>query len=173
MTAEDVVGYETMLRNDPKDTELHDDVALLYLSLGRPQEAATHFRTTASLKPTAAAHYNLATALSVAGSFDEAVKEYEAALQLKPDYGNAHNNLGTVLAARGRLPEAIPHFRDAVRIDPSSVQAHRNIAWFIATASGGSSAISEAVAAGERAATLTGRRDPMVLDALAAAYAAA
>ena len=35
MTAEDVVGYETMLRNDPNDTELHDDVALLYLSLGR------------------------------------------------------------------------------------------------------------------------------------------
>ena len=89
--------------------------------------------TTASLKPTAAAHYNLATALSVAGSFDEAVKEYEAALQLKPDYGNAHNNLGTVLAARGRLPEAIAHFRDAARLDPSSVQAHRNIAWYIAT----------------------------------------
>ena len=115
MTAEDVIGYETMLRSDPKDTELHDDVALLYLSLGRAQEAVTHFRTTSSLKPTAVAHYNLATALSVAGALDEAVKEYEAALKLKPDYGNAHNNLGTVLAAQGRLSDAIPHFRDAVR----------------------------------------------------------
>jgi len=100
------------------------------------------------------------------------VQEYEAALQLKPDYGNAHNNLGTVLAAQGRLSDAIPHFRDAVRIDPSSVQAHRNIAWFLATMSGGPSASAEAIAAGERAAALTGRRDPQMLDALAAAYAA-
>jgi hypothetical protein len=173
MTAEDVIGYETMLRSDPKDTELHDDVALLYLSLGRAREAVAHFRVTASLRPTATAHYNLATALSVAGSLDEAVKQYEAALQLKPDYANAHNNLGTVLATLGRLPDAIAHFREAARLDPASVPAHRNLAWYIATMSGGSTATAEAVAAGERAATLTGRRDPQVLDAVAAAYAAA
>jgi tetratricopeptide (TPR) repeat protein len=173
MTAEDVIGYETMLRSEPKDTELHDDVALLYLSLGRAQEAVGHFRVTDSLKPSAAAHYNLATALSVAGSIDEAVQEYEAALELNPDYASAHNNLGSVLAAQGRLPDAIAHFRKAARLDPASVQAHRNLAWYIATMSSGASGTSEAVAAGERAAALTGRHDPQVLDALAAAYAAA
>ena len=35
MTAEDIVGYETMLRANPEDAELHDDVALLYLALGQ------------------------------------------------------------------------------------------------------------------------------------------
>ena len=32
MTAEDIIGYETMLREDPSDAELHDDVAVLYLA---------------------------------------------------------------------------------------------------------------------------------------------
>ena len=34
MTGEDIVGYETMLKVDPNDAELHDDVALLYLGQG-------------------------------------------------------------------------------------------------------------------------------------------
>jgi Flp pilus assembly protein TadD len=173
MTAEDVIGYETMLRNDPRDTELHDDVALLYLSLGQPADAVSHFRATATLKPSASAHFNLATALTVAGQLDEAVHEYRAALALRPDYGSAHNNLGTVLAAQGRVPEAIAHFRDAARLEPANVQAHRNLAWHVATSAAGTAAIAEAVAAGERAAALTGKSDAQVLDALAAAYAAA
>jgi tetratricopeptide (TPR) repeat protein len=173
MTAEDVIGYETMLRSDPADTELHDDVALLYLSLGQAADAVRHFRATVAAKPSASAHYNLATALSVAGALDDAVREYEAALRLKPDYGSALNNLGSVLAAQGRLADAIGHFREAARLDPASVQAHRNLAWYVATMSNESGAMAEAVAAGERAAALTGRRDAQVLDALAAAYAAA
>ena len=35
MTREDITGYETMLRANPRDAELHDDVALLYLSPGQ------------------------------------------------------------------------------------------------------------------------------------------
>lgn len=174
MTAEDVIGLETMLQDDPTDAELHDDVAVLYLALGRAQEAVSHFRATTALRPDLpAAHFNLATALSVAGELDAAVAAYQEALRRRPDYGIAHNNLGSVLAARGRLDEAIVHFREAVRSDAGNVQAHRNLAWHLATAPSPSAAEQrEAVAAGERAAALTAGRDPQVLDALAAAYAA-
>jgi len=61
-----------------------------------------------------------------------------------------------------------------VRIEPSNVQAQRNVAWHLAirsTLTAGEQ--REAVAAGERAAALTSERDVQVLDALAAAYAAA
>ena len=40
MTAEDIIGYETMLRVDPDDTELHDDVALLSMSAGKTAVAS-------------------------------------------------------------------------------------------------------------------------------------
>lgn len=175
MTGEDVIGYETMLRANPSDAELHDDVALLYLSLGRAGDAVTHFRASMALKPAAsAAHFNLATALSVAGRLDEAIHEYREALKLRPDYASAHNNLGTVLSAQGKLAEAVPHFRDAVRLDPTNVQGQRNLAWHLATMPGQSAdAIEEAMRAGERAAQLTAQNDPQVLDTLAVAYAAA
>jgi tetratricopeptide (TPR) repeat protein len=175
MTGEDVIGYETMLRANPTDAELHDDVALLYLSLGRSTDAVSHFRASARLKPDAAsAHFNLATALSVAGELDEAVREYRLALTLRPDYAGAHNNLGTVLAARGQIREAIVHFREATRLDPNNVQGQRNLAWYLATTGPADEAsAAEAVRAGQRAARLTGERDAQVLDALAAAYASA
>jgi tetratricopeptide (TPR) repeat protein len=174
MTAEDIIGYETMLRSNPNDAELHDDVALLYLSLGAAQDAVRHFRASTALKPqNAAAHFNVATALSVAGSYDEAIKEYERALAINPGYASAHNNLGTVLAATGRRAEAIPHFRDAVRLDGRNVQAQRNLAWHLATGSIQPPDAREAIEAAERAADATQHADPQVLDALAAAYAAA
>jgi tetratricopeptide (TPR) repeat protein len=175
MTAEDIAGYETMLRASPWDAELHDDVALLYLSLGRGDAAVLHFQASLDLKPSnAAAHFNLGTALSVAGRLDEAVRAYREALRLRPDYASAHNNLGSVLATQGSHVEAIEHFRAATRADPSNVQAHRNLAWHLAqTGSGDAALLAEAVAAGERAATLTREQDPNVLDALAAAYKAA
>ena len=175
MTAEDIIGYETMLRADPADRELHDDVALLYLSLDRPREAVSHFRRSAELMPSdAAAHFNLGTALSVAGDLDAATAAYREALRLHPGYAAAMNNLGSVLAAQGRTDEAIARFRQAVHSDANNVQALRNLAWHIGQRRALSPALAaEAVAAAEKAATLTQHRDANVLDALAAAYAAA
>ena len=175
MTAEDVVGYETMLRANPRDAELHDDVALLYLSLGRATAAVEHFKASVALKSSdAAAHFNLATALTVAGDLEAAIRVYRDALRLRPDYASAHNNLGSVLASRGKIDEAVAHFREAIKADASNVQAHRNLAWYAANSPSASPALlSEAVTAGETAARLTKHGDANVLDALAAAYRAA
>lgn len=175
MTAEDIIGYETMLRANPADRELHDDVALLYLSLQRPRDAVTHFRRSAELQPSdAATHFNLGTALSVAGDLDAATAAYREALRRRPRYAAALNNLGSVLAAQGRTDEAIAQFRQAVESDANNVQALRNLAWHIGQRRDVPPALArEAVAAAEKAATLTQHRDANVLDALAVAYLAA
>ena len=128
MLAEDIIGYETMIRAAPADVELHDDVALLYLQLGRPNEAAAHFEASARLKPeSAATHYNLGTAQTRIGRFEEAIGEYRRALQIKPDYVDAHNNLGSVLSSLGRLDEAVDQYREALRADPNHAAAHNNL----------------------------------------------
>ena len=127
LLAEDIVGYETMIRADPSRVQRHDDVAVLYLELGRALEAAAHFEASAALKPqSAAAHFNFGTALTMAGRLDEAIVQYQQALQIRPDYGLAHNNLGNVLLRLGRPGDALQHFRDAVRLDPSNAEAHYN-----------------------------------------------
>jgi tetratricopeptide (TPR) repeat protein len=101
----------------------------LYLELGRATEAVAHFAAVTKLKPdSAAAHFNLGTALTVAGTLDDAIGEYQVALQIRPDYASAHNNLGGILLERGSAADALPHFRQALQIDPANVEAHYNMA---------------------------------------------
>jgi hypothetical protein len=129
VAAEDVKGYEVEIEKHPADAGLHDDVALLYLELGRSAPAIAHFTTSLSLKAdSAAAHYNLGTALTVARRLDEAAAEYREALRIDPSYANAHNNLGNVLLAQQKYDEAIAEFTEVVRLQPESAAAKNNLA---------------------------------------------
>jgi Flp pilus assembly protein TadD len=123
MTGEDIIGYETMLKATPNDAELHDDVALLYLGMGFVANAVRHFQASAAIKPeSAAAHFNLGTALAQAGRFDDAVIAFRGALSRRPDYAVAHGNLGRVLLIKGDAGEALTHLQEAVRLDPNNPQ---------------------------------------------------
>ena len=85
VAAEDVKGYEAEIEKHPGDAALHDDVALLYLELGKGDRAIAHFTTSRDLKPqSAVSHYNLGTALTVARRLDEAAGEYREALRIDP-----------------------------------------------------------------------------------------
>jgi tetratricopeptide (TPR) repeat protein len=207
--AEDVIGYEARIKAEPGSAALHDDVALLYLDLGRPADAVRHFEISASMNPeSAAAHFNLGTALTVLGRIDDAVARYRKALELRPDYAVAHNNLGAILFRLERFDEAERHLTEAVRIDAANAEArdnlgrllqalgntahaieqfaaatrlrpdwavpHVELAWLLATTR--DEAFRDpprAVALATHASSLTGGRDAVMLDALAAAYAAA
>ena len=124
MTVEDIAGYETMLRVDPKDAELHDDVALLYMGVGQMAPAVRHFEASVALKPdSAAARFNLGTALAQTGLLDQSVAAFRAALARRNDYALAHGNLGPVLLAQGKTGDALKHLQEAVRLDAANPQA--------------------------------------------------
>ncbi|HEC17229.1 MAG TPA: tetratricopeptide repeat protein [Sedimenticola sp.] len=75
----------------------------------------------------AAARMRAGLALEKQGRPDEAIREYEKALELNPDHVNAHQRLGVVLHRLGRLDEAIGHYREVVRLRPGSAAAHYNL----------------------------------------------
>jgi tetratricopeptide (TPR) repeat protein/mono/diheme cytochrome c family protein len=125
---EDIVGYETVLRRTPDDVGLHDDLALLYLEVGRIDDAILQFSESTRLVPgKAAAHFNLGTALIAAGRMNEATVHFRKALELDPNYTPALNNLGSLLAADGQLEEAAAHYRRVLEIAPRSAQALNNL----------------------------------------------
>jgi Flp pilus assembly protein TadD len=127
--AEDVRGYEVEIEKHPADAALRDDAAMLYLELGRADEAIAHFATSLALKPqSAVAHYNLGTALTVARRLGEAADRYRAALRIDPGYANAHNNLGNVYLAEGQFQAAIAEFREFARLQPQSATGLKNLA---------------------------------------------
>ena len=126
--AEDTIGYEREIERDENDIGLHDDVAQLYLNIGRPEEAVKHFAASARLNASSpSTHFNLGTALIVAGRAEEAKAEFDRALAIRPDYAQAHNNLGSIFLAQGRTAEALVHFREALRIEPANVEAYSNL----------------------------------------------
>jgi Flp pilus assembly protein TadD/cytochrome c5 len=128
VAAEDVLGYEMEIERLPGDAGLHDDAALLYLELGRPDRAVEHFQKTLALRgDVAQAHYNLGTAMTLARKFDEAVYEYQRAIRIDPGYANAHNNLGNVFLAQKKYDEAIREFTEVVRLQPNSSAAMKNL----------------------------------------------
>jgi len=126
--AEDVIGYRRILESEPESVALHDDLAGLYLELGRAHDAVSQFEASAKLRPElAATHFNLALALTLAGKLDDAIGQYRRALDIRSDYALAHNNLGGILLQKGDVNEALVHLREAVRIDPTNAEAQNNL----------------------------------------------
>jgi len=150
--ATDTIGLEALIRREPERVQLRNDIAVLYMELDRPAEAATHFAEALKQKPDApAAHFNYGTALAASGRLEEAVAEYKRALQLRPEYAIAHNNLGSALLRLGRPDEALAAFREAARVDPRLGEAHLNAGLL----SGAAGDFAEAVARFRRALQLS------------------
>jgi tetratricopeptide (TPR) repeat protein len=73
------------------------------------------------------ARYSLGATLAMGGQLDEAVAQYQQALEIEPDNAVTHNNLGLALRARGQWDEALAHFRKAVEVRPDFAAAHVNL----------------------------------------------
>jgi tetratricopeptide (TPR) repeat protein len=148
VAAEDVIGYETEIERHPADIGLHDTVAMLYLELDQPERAVEHFRRTLASQPdSAAAHYNVGTALTVARRLGEAAREYEEAIRINPKYANAHNNLGNVRLAQQQFDAAIKEFEVVVGLQPDSIDGLTNLAAAFAAAGRFDHAVNAAEAA--------------------------
>jgi tetratricopeptide (TPR) repeat protein len=120
----------------------------------------------------ARAHNNLGTALAKYGRLEDAIAHCRTAVAKCPDYAEAHGNLGLALARGGYVDEAIAQYRQALKIKPDDFHVMNNLAWVCATSPEASFRNgAEAVTWAQRAIELTGGRDPIVLDTLAAAQA--
>jgi tetratricopeptide (TPR) repeat protein len=72
-------------------------------------------------------HFGLGNVLLQRGNVDEAITQYQKALQIEPDYAEAHDNLGTLFVRMGRVEEGIAQFQKALRIQPDYAGAHDNL----------------------------------------------
>ncbi|XP_063224362.1 protein O-mannosyl-transferase TMTC4-like isoform X2 [Bacillus rossius redtenbacheri] len=109
---------------------------LLLLVLGaRAAWRSAEWRSEASLFASALAvcplnakvHYNVAKNAADAGNRSYAVREYETALRLNPEYDQAMNNLANILRDERRLPEAERLLRRAVELRPVFAAAWMNL----------------------------------------------
>ncbi len=128
---QNISGYEMMVKTDPDNSGLRDDLALLYVQSGDLTRASAQFAASARIRPgSAAAHYNFGMSLLAIRDLKTAGDEFQHALRIQPGYANAHYGLGLVLDVQGQAQEAVNHYQEALRLataahDDSMVKAVR------------------------------------------------
>ncbi len=120
--------YRQILQQTPEDPDALHLSGLIAYQTGNNEAAIKLIGKAIQVKPSAAMHYNLATALQKQGKFEVAIRHFEQALQLKPDYPEASNNLGTTLMTLGNLGQALKYYQQALASNPDFAEAHSNIA---------------------------------------------
>jgi Flp pilus assembly protein TadD len=170
-----VVNYRKALLLKPDDAEIHARLGGALRQLGVLDQAMAHLQLALDMKfDDARVHRELGLALHQKGRISEAIPQYQRALVIKPDYAEAHNDLGVALFQIGQAAEAIVQFKKTLALIPDNVETLDNLAWLLATASPASLRNgTESVEFAERAAKLTGGKDPSILNTQSAAYAAA
>jgi tetratricopeptide (TPR) repeat protein len=67
-------------------------------------------------------------ALFQKGQFDDAVAQFQKAVEINPDSFTIHYNLGSALFQKGELAEAITQFQEVLRLKPDFSPAQENLA---------------------------------------------
>lgn len=70
---------------------------------------------------------NLGTTFQQEGRMEEAIAQYQKALEIDPDQADVHSNLGVVFLEMGRVDDSIAHLQKALQITPNYADAHYNL----------------------------------------------
>ncbi len=78
------------------------------------------------------AHYNLAAMLQAKGKLEAAIREYEAAVRLRPQDAAANNGLGAALVAAAHPEQSVGYLQAALKARPDYFEAHYNLGFALA-----------------------------------------
>jgi len=172
---EAISHYLEALRIKPNYVDAHNNLAVALGEQGNLEEAIAHYYQVLQITPNdAEAHYNLGVALADKGRIEEAIGQYYEALRINPNNPIVHVQLASVWAKQGQTKKAIEHYQQALSLSPDSTVVLNNLAWILATNQNSSFRDgARAVRLAEKACSVSGYKNAIFLDTLAAAYAEA
>ncbi len=166
--------YGRVIDLEPTHANALNNLGNAMVEARRPLDAIPFYLRTLALQPNHAdARNNVGNLYRDLGRLSDAVAQYRLAVQARPRHSLARFNLGRALVESGSVREGLEEMRISTQIDPEWPVSWATLAWTLATHEDDSVRNPvQAIEYGRRAADLTGNAHPIVLDALAAAYAA-
>lgn len=73
-------------------------------------------------------HNNLGDVYGRWGDKQAALREFQKAIELKPNYGDAYHNLANTYIEIGQPEKALENYQNAIKYNPNLWQSHQNIA---------------------------------------------
>lgn len=125
----DILNAEPPEKRDVKLTgQIYAGIGDAYLRQNKFPEAEQYFKKSIDLDPADhALAFNVAEIMMQAGNTDEAIRYYEMAIRIKPDWPKSYLKLGYAWLNKGNIKIALEAFAKCVEIgpadDPDVVQA--------------------------------------------------
>ncbi len=167
--------WQDTVSKRPDNARARVNYGISLISESRLAEAEDQMRRAlplrADVETRAQINLQLGAALCAQGRCADGIAFVEEALRLDPDLDDADPVLGQVYSEVGNLAKSLFYLRRAADRTPQNVAVLTRLAWLLATAAPEHRDGAAALAYAERAAALTARQDPAVLEALAAALA--
>ena len=110
---------------DPQFVAAQYALGVVHQNLGNRWKAAAQFRASAQLDPTYAEPYKALGDLYLTAPrrlFEEAIKAYAKAIELRPFYAEAHIGLGDALAAKGEIDPAVAAYQKGLEYNPMNAK---------------------------------------------------
>ncbi len=158
----------------PDYADAHCNLGFALASQGKYDEAFIYYRKALQFKPdNVEIHLKVGNLLASQNILDEAIGHFSRALRLAPNNSDALYSMGMALAMTNKPREAIIYLKQAMQLRPSWYEPAIWMARILATYPDIEVRDpNKAVIIAMHAAELTQYQDPVVLETLAASYAA-
>lgn len=164
---EAIENYNKALSMNNDSSQTHNNLGSALAEAGKYDQALVQIQKAIELNSdNGAAHINLGHLLEVTGHREEAIQQLTKGIELAPKNADGHNIYGVILARQGKLNQAIAELQLAADLAPRSAECRYNLGRAFAA----SGRFGEALPQFEAAASLSGGKEPAILQMLAAMY---
>lgn len=166
--------FEAVTRLQPGSAAAWYNEGVALETVGKTADAVARYAEAVRLNPAhSGAHNNLGNLWLRDGRVDLARASYEKAVTADRQNAEAHANLAMVQLGQVQPDAALAEMNEALRLQPDRITRLTPFVWLLAThPEPRARRPDQARQLAERIVTASGRKDPVALDALAAALAA-
>jgi tetratricopeptide (TPR) repeat protein len=173
-TSEAIDCFNELINRKQESAVVYNNLAVALSMQKRYDEAIKCFARVIEMAPKYPdVHRKMGEVLVAAGRMNEAIEQLNEAQRTGTGKAEIYALLGEAYKKSGKYEQAIESWNRAMELEPNNVKVLNNAAWLLATAGDVNSENAvKATGFAQRACELTGYKEPIPLDTLAAAYAA-